>query len=139
MIRPCGPVPRDRREVDAELGRDLADERRRAHLLAAAARRRGLRRSLLGASAPASGRDSVAADHDEHRSDRDDLAFRDEDPRDLPARRRRDLDGRLVGGDLDERRVLGDVLALLDEPARDLAFGQALAEVGQLELVGHGR
>ena len=33
--------------------------------------------------------------------------------------------------------VLGDLLALLDEPTGDLALGQSLAEVGQLELVGH--
>ena len=79
----------------------------------------------------------VLADHDEHRPDRDDLALGDEDPRDLPGRRRRDLDRRLVGLDLDERIVLGDLLALRDEPAGDLALGQALAEVGQLELVGH--
>ena len=83
-------------------------------------------------------RRTVAADHDQHGADRDDLALGDEDPRDGSASRRRDLDGRLVGRDLDERVVLGDLLALLDEPAGDLALGQALAEVRQLELVGHG-
>ena len=56
----------------------------------------------------------------------------------LPGRGRRDLDRRLVGLDLDERVVLCDLLSLDDEPARDLALGQALAEVGQLELVRHG-
>ena len=85
-----------------------------------------------------SARGPVAADHDEHGAHRDDLAFGDEDSRDGSARRRRDLDRRLVGRDLDERVVLGDLLALLDEPASDLAFGQSFAEVGQLELVGHG-
>ena len=90
---------------------------------------RGAARHALGA---------VVADHDEHRPDRDDLALRDEDPRHLAGGRRRDLDRRLVGLDLDERVVLGDLLALGDEPARDLALGQALAEVGQLELVRHG-
>jgi hypothetical protein len=43
----------------------------------------------------------------------------------------------LVGLDLDERIVLGDLLPFGDEPARDLAFGQALAEVRQLQLVRH--
>ena len=39
--------------------------------------------------------------------------------------------------DLDEGVVLGDLLPFGDEPAGDLALGQALAEVGQLELVRH--
>ena len=82
---------------------------------------------------------TVVADHDEDGADRDHLALGDEDLRHSAARRRRDLDRRLVRRDLDERRIFGDVLALLDEPAGDLALGQALAEVGQLELVGHGR
>ena len=52
--------------------------------------------------------------------------------------RRGDLDRRLVRLDLDERLVLGDLVALGHEPASDLTFGQALAEVGELELVRHG-
>ena len=48
-----------------------------------------------------------------------------------------DLDRRLVGLHLDERVVLGDLLALLDEPAGDLPLGETLAEIRQLELVGH--
>src|SRR5262249_34151419 len=79
----------------------------------------------------------VAADHDEHRPDRDDLAFLDEDLGDLPGGRRGDLDRRLVGLDLDEWIVLCDFLSLGDEPARDLALGQPLPEVRQLELVRH--
>ena len=66
------------------------------------------------------------------------LPFLDEDARDLPGRRRGDLDGRLVRLDLDERLVLGHLVPLGDEPAGDLALGQALAEVRKLELVGHG-
>ena len=125
-------------EVDAELLREPPHERRRAHA------------SLPGASASLwhwatadfgcgarDGSGTVVADHDEHRPDRNDLALRDEDPRDDARGRRRDLDRRLVGLDLDERLVLRDLLALGDEPARDLAFRQALAEVRQLELVGH--
>ncbi len=117
-------------EVDAELGSHFAHEGCRADFLFGSGSR--LRRALLRL-----GRRPVASDHDEDGADRHDLALGNEDPRDGSARRGRDLDRRLVGRDLDERRVLGDLLALLDEPAGDLALGQALAEVGQLELVGH--
>src|SRR5581483_1273871 len=79
----------------------------------------------------------VLADHDQHRPDRDDLAFRDQDPRDDTCGRRRDLDRRLVGLDLDQRRVLGDLVAFRNEPARDLALRQPFAEIRQLELVRH--
>ena len=54
-----------------------------------------------------------------------------------PGRRRRHLDGRLVGLDLDQQVVLGDLLADGDQPADDLALGDPLAEVGHAELVGH--
>src|SRR6266536_763211 len=80
---------------------------------------------------------AVFADYDQHRADGDDLAFGDEDPCDLSGRGRRDLDRRLVGLDLDERIVLSDLLPLGDQPPGDLAFGQALAEVRELELVSH--
>src|SRR5438105_2279713 len=123
---PLRARPFDRREVDAELVRDAAHERCRTHLR--------LRRRLLGARLVAVG---LAADDDEHRADRDDLPLGHEDPGHRPRGGRRDLDGRLVGLDLDERVVLGDLLALGDEPARDLALGQTLPEVGELELVGH--
>ena len=84
------------------------------------------------------GGNGSVADDDEDRADRDDLALLDEDARDLAGRRRGDLDGRLVRLDLDERLVLRHLVPLGDQPAGDLALGQALAEVGQLELVGHG-
>jgi len=100
-------------------------------------RRCGRSLALRGADGRRFG--AVAADHDEDRADRDDLALGDEDSRDPPGRRRGDLDRRLVGRDLDERIVLRQLLSLGDEPAGDLALGQALSEVGQLELVGHGR
>src|SRR4029453_340597 len=81
----------------------------------------------------------VLSDHDEDRPDRDDLSLLDHDLRDLARGRRGDLDRRLVGLDLDERLVLGDLVPFGHEPAGDLAFGQALAEVGKLELVSHVR
>ena len=84
-------------------------------------------------------RDFVRENDDEHRADRNDFALADEDLRDDAARRRGDLDRRLVRRDLDERVVFGDLLAHVHEPARDLALGQALTEIGQLELVRHLR
>ena len=133
-------------EVDAELLGKPSDERRRPDT-SRLARSRGLspwhgrngrcrlrfcaRRTVRGGA--------VLADHDQHRAHRDDVALRDQDPGDHARRGRRDLDRRLVGLDLDERVVLRDLLPLRDEPARDLALGQALPEIGQLELVRHGR
>ena len=129
---PLRPRAGDRREVDAELFRQPPHERRRANLLWGLAPRSGARPRFRFRLRP------VPADDDEHGSDGNDLAFGDENLRHHAAGGRRDLDRRLVGRDLDERVVLRDLLALLHEPARDLALGEALAEVGQLELVGHG-
>ena len=81
---------------------------------------------------------AVLADHDEHRPDGHDLALGDHDSRHLAGRGRRNLDGGLVGLDLDQRLVLRDLLALLYEPAGDLALGKTLTEIRELELVGHG-
>ena len=126
-------------QVDAELLCEPANERRRPDTS-----RRGTSRCLALGRVPFGRRRwrarlcAVLADHDEDRPDRDDLALLDEDLRDLAGGRRRDLDRRLVGLDLDERLVLGDLVALGHEPAGDLAFGQALAEIGKLELVRHG-
>jgi hypothetical protein len=64
-------------------------------------------------------------DHDEDRPDRRDVAFCDEDLEHRSRPRRGDLDRRLVRLDLDERLILVDPVALLDEPARDLALGEA--------------
>src|SRR5881398_376735 len=57
--------------------------------------------------------------------------------RDLARGGRGDLHGRLVRLDLHERVVLCDLLPLGDEPAGDLAFGEALAQIGQLQRVRH--
>ena len=137
VIRPCGPVP-------------VSDSRSTASSCASL-RTSGVARTRPRSCVPgpspgpgpwaprtAAGPGTVLADHDEDRADRDDLALLDEDLRDLARGRRRDLDRRLVRLDLDERLVLGDLVPLGHEPAGDLAFGQALAEVGKLELVRHG-
>ena len=52
--------------------------------------------------------------------------------------RRADLDRRLVGLNLHDRLVLRHLVALVYEPARDLAFDEALAQVRQRERVRHG-
>ena len=82
-------------------------------------------------------RHAVAADHDQNGADGDDRSFLDEDPRHDARGGRRDLHRRFVRLDLDERLVLRNLLALGHEPARDLAFGQSLTEVRQLELERH--
>ena len=133
-LRQAAGRPRrsDRREVDAELLRDPANERRRLHLLARYRRSNCAR--LLGLGGPG----AVPADHHEHGPDRDDVALGNEDPRHDTRGRRRDLDRRLVGLDLDEWLVLRDLVPLGHEPTGDLALGQALAEIRQLELILHG-
>ncbi len=77
------------------------------------------------------------ADHDELGADGCDLTLGHENPEHRAGIRRGDLDGRLVGLDLDERIVLGDHLPLGDEPARDLALREPLAEIGELERARH--
>ena len=132
-------------ELDAELLREPADGRRRTDGL----RRLGRddRDDRLGAGdvgarvAPLDGAEqllALLADHHEHGPDGRNLAFRDEDHEDGAGAGRGNLDGRLVRLDLDERIVLLDGLPFGHEPARDLGLRQALAEVGQLELVRHG-
>ena len=122
-------------DVDAELLGDLADERRRPR----PPRLYGTRPWGLTPGHVLFRRLAIAADGHEHRADRHDLALGDEDTRHDARGWRRDLDGRLVRLDLDERIVLGHLLPLGDEPPRDLAFREALAEVGEFELVRHLR
>ena len=132
--------PGERLEVDAELLGEPADERRRADT-AVGATSRGLSPDTAsldgfgcgeGPAAPSSPMTTSTVPTGTT------LALLDEDLRDLARRRRGDLDRRLVRLDLDERLVLGDLVAHRHEPARDLALGQALAEIGKLELVRHG-
>ena len=138
VIRPCGPLPStDSRSTPSSCAIRLISGVAR-HLGRGLPRRLG-RRGGLGPRLLLHHRGCgpVLADHDQHGPDGHDVAFGDQDPRDLAGRRRGDLDRRLVGLHLDQRVVLGDLLPLGDEPAGDLALGQPLAEVGQLELVGH--
>ena len=124
-------------QIDAELVREPPDERRRPDP-SVSRPVPGDRFGSVGCSGS-----SVVAEPSPITTitapDRHDVALRGEDARDDPGRRGRDLDRRLVGLDLHERVVLRDLLTFGDEPTCDLAFGQALAEVGQLELVGHAR
>ena len=110
---------RDVAEVDAELLRDLADDRRRLDAPPAARHVAGRRSGARAGDRRGRRRDRLArlADDDEHGPDRSDLALGDEDLQHRPRVRRGDLDRRLVRLDLDERVVLGDLLALGDEPA----------------------
>ena len=81
---------------------------------------------------------SARADHREGGADSGELSFARDDAQDDPGHGRADLDGRLVGLNLDDRLVLVDGLALTNEPARDLAFGQPITEIRQRERVRHG-
>ena len=85
------------------------------------------------------GRLAVHRDRDDRRPDRHHLPGLGEQGRDHPRARRGDLDARLVGHHLDQGLALGHALAGLDQPADDLALGDSLADVGQLELEGHAR
>jgi hypothetical protein len=142
---PRGPGAGDRGEVDPQLPGDLPHDGRR--LRPGRRYRGGLHasgdcpRGGLSPASPLSGRlgDVLAllADDDEHGTDRRDLALGDEDPKHGARVRGGNVDRRLVRLHLHQRVVFGDLLALGDEPARDLALREALAEVGELERVGH--
>jgi hypothetical protein len=60
----------------------------------------------------------------------------DEELRDRPARRRRDLGVDLVGRDLDDRLALLDLVAFGDVPLEDRALGDRLAHLGHDDLNG---
>ena len=138
-----GPAALESDELDAESPCELPHRRRGAH------GRRGVGghdgddrlRRVLGGGVVVDGAEellSLLPDHDEDCPDRRDRSLLDEDLEHGALPRRGDLDRRLVRLHLDERLILRNVRALLHEPARDLRLGQALAEVGELELVGHG-
>ncbi len=76
-------------------------------------------------------------DHGERGADDGDVAFPRHEPENDAVDRSADLDRRLVGLDLDDRLVEGDGIAFADEPARDLPFGEALAEIRERERVRH--
>ena len=140
---PARTAPAETDQLDAELPGQLPDGRRRAHRRLRVGRddrddrlARGLR--LLPAVDGAQELLARLADHDDHGSDAGDVSLLDEDLEHRPGARRGDLDRRLVGLHLDERLILVHLVALGDEPAGDLGLGEALAEVGEPELVRHG-
>ena len=122
------PVTGQRREVDAQLGGEPPHRRRGLHTT--------LRRFCHGRGCD-TWSPVLGADHDEELAHRHDVALFGEDAAHHAGRRRRHLDGRLVGLDLDQQVVLGHLLAGGHEPADDLALGHPLAQVGHAELVGH--
>ena len=104
---------------------------------------RGLERSISTSAAvgsgvrrrPARGRRLVrVADRDDRRADGDRLALGHHQGEHRAGVRRRQLDQRLRGLDLDDDVVDRDDVADLDLPGHDLGLGEALADVGQLEL-----
>ena len=138
---PTGPGSRDRREVDSQVTGDATDDR--CGLRSSGCRRTRDRPSALREAAAwllrPRARDCLAGLADDHElgSHRSDLSFGDEDAEDRPLVRRRDLDRGLVRLNLDERFVLAHLLTFSHEPARDLALGEALAEIRELERVRH--
>ena len=167
VTRPFGPVAAHRRQIDAEVARELARRRRREHLaarraahrdhvrrralaLAGSRRRRACRgtaarrfavrgsSSCFGGSSRAVAAPPRLVDHaPAPRRPRTICPSARADLRDRARARRRDLDRGLVGHDLDHRLVLCDGVARLDQPADDLALDDAFADVGQLELERH--
>ena len=130
--------PRDGDEIDTELLRDSANDGCRLDSLHRSRRRCHSSRPVsLGCRDDSVEALAGCADDDELSSDGRELTFGHEDLQHRPGVRRRDLDGRLVGLDLDERVVLGDLLPLRDEPAGDLALGEALPQVRKLERARH--
>ncbi len=127
-------------KIDSELGCDTPDDRGGLNARLGRGFRRG-RACPVAWRHRCSGRfrDLLArlADEDELGAHRRDLSLGDEYPEHRALVWRWDLDRRLVGLDLDERVVLVNLLALDDEPAGDLAFSEALAEIRELECVGH--
>ena len=143
MIRPAGPAARDVHELDAERPARFAARRRCAHgrrasegptaTIGSVAARRSRRRRRRGGPARRPPRSRRAPPRPARSLLRSTKILST-----VPSARRRDLDRRLVRLHLDQRMILRDCVALLHEPARDLRLGQPLAEIGELELVGHG-
>jgi hypothetical protein len=80
----------------------------------------------------------VGVDLDDRRPDLDRRALGDQQPRDDTRPRARQVDQRLRGLDLDDRLVDLDAVADRDVPRDDLGLGEALAGVGQGELLVRG-
>src|SRR6185437_3270415 len=108
-------------------GRRLVLRRGRGRLRRCGLGRGGLRRCGLGGRAgPVPG----LVDHRQLGTDGDGFVLRDRDAAQDSRHRRGDLGVNLVRRDLEERLVGLHPLALFLEPARDGAFGDALAQLG---------
>ena len=88
-------------------------------------------RRLSGAVATGRTADLAELGSDSHR-----FAFLDEDLRERPAARGRDLRVDLVGRDLEQRLVGIDVLALLLQPLRDRPLGDGHAHLRHHDIDG---
>jgi hypothetical protein len=81
---------------------------------------------------------SVGVDDDHDLADGAQLAGGNHDLGDPAGAWRRDLDGRFVGHDLDHRLIFAQRVTFGGQPADDLTFDDAFANVGESELEGHG-
>ena len=81
---------------------------------------------------------TLEIEHDKHLPDGHHVTDLGAKLGDGPLARGADGDGGLVRHHLDHLLVFGDLVSLLDKPVYDLALGDTLADVGQLELeLGH--
>src|SRR6266545_2848039 len=76
----------------------------------------------------------AGVDLQQRRADVDGIALTGMQLEDRASERGGDLDHRLGRLDLDDRLVQGDGVALVDQPAHHLGFGQSLAEIRELEV-----
>src|SRR2546428_338208 len=138
------PAPSDRCEIHVEFLREATDRGRREDISGRTGRGRRLRpcrRRWRGgrSSALGPGRNGLARlpENDEGAADLHDLALFRAELKDLSGDGRLVLDGYLIRHDLDGRVVFLDGVPLFHEPLDDLAFVDALPDVGELELAGH--
>src|SRR5690606_10027103 len=80
---------------------------------------------------------ALLAHDDEDLAHLDDLAFGRTVMEHDPSERRRDLDHRLVRFHLDDGLVHPDRAPDRHHPPNDLGFGEAFADIGKSELLGH--
>src|SRR5213594_1701390 len=143
LSRPCGPLPRTaaRFTFSSFARRRTAGAARTSPVELGAWCLRSCRRRWRGGRSGGlgPGRDGLArlSEHDEGAADLHDLALFRAELKDLSGDGRWDLNGHLIRHDLDDRVVFLDGVSLFHEPLDDLAFVDALPDVGELELAGH--